>query len=206
MAAGAQVLMFAGVVTLGAMSPGPDFALVVRHSVVSGRAHGMAAAAGIAAGVFAWAAAAASGIAALIAWAPGVLTAVKLLGAAYLVYLGVQAWRSTAQAQPDPVGRATGLPAAFRDGLLTNVLNPKAAVFFVALLPQFLPARPGVLDTMALSGIAVAITVAWFIAVAALFASLRRLLTRTTVRRLIDRATGTVLIALGIRLAATSAR
>jgi threonine/homoserine/homoserine lactone efflux protein len=205
---GAQVLAFAGVVMLGAMSPGPDFAVVVRQSIVSGRSHGMAAAAGIAAGVFAWAAAAASGIAALIAWAPGVLTVVKLLGAGYLLYLGVQAWRSAGQApppRPDPSTRS-GLRAAFRDGLLTNVLNPKAAVFFVALLPQFLPARPGVLDTLALSGTAVILTLTWFVAVAALFASARRLLSRAAVRQAIDRLTGTVLIGLGVRLAVTSTR
>ncbi|MCO8274217.1 LysE family translocator [Actinoplanes sp. TRM 88003] len=208
MATGTQVLVFAGVVALGAMSPGPDFAVVVRHAIVSGRARGIAAATGIAAGVLVWAAAAATGIAALIAWAPGVLTGVKVVGAAYLIFLGVRAWRSGGSASEgeaeQPAGR--GLWVAFRDGLLTNLLNPKAAVFFVALLPQFLPAQPGVLDTITLSATAVVLSLAWFVAVAVLFASFRRLLSRAAVRRAIDRAMGVVLIGLGVRLAVTTTR
>ncbi|GAB2570823.1 lysine transporter LysE [Paractinoplanes abujensis] len=194
------------VVALGAMSPGPDFAVVVRHSVVSGRGHGMATAAGIAAGVFVWAAAAASGVAALIAWAPGALTALKLVGAGYLLYLGVRSLRSGGQAAAVEPGARKSKRAAFRDGLLCNVLNPKAAVFFVALLPQFLPAEPGIADTVVLSGLAVAVTIVWFTSVAALVSALRRLLDRAPVRRAIDRVTGVVLIGLGVRLAVTSAR
>ncbi|MBL7259296.1 LysE family translocator [Actinoplanes sp. LDG1-01] len=188
------------------MSPGPDFAVVVRHSVVSGRGHGLATAAGIAAGVFVWAAAAASGVAALIAWAPGALTALKLVGAAYLLYLGVRSLRSGGQAATVEPGTRKSRGAAFRDGLLCNVLNPKAAVFFVALLPQFLPADPGIVDTVVLSGLAVAITIVWFTSVALLVSALRRLLDRAPVRRAIDRLTGVALIALGVRLAVTTAR
>ncbi|MBM2616481.1 LysE family translocator [Actinoplanes sp. LDG1-06] len=182
------------------MSPGPDFALVVRHSVVSGRRHGMATAAGIAAGVFVWAAAAGSGVVALIAWAPDLLTGLKLVGAVYLLHLGVKSWR--AKETTEPVASSH----AFRDGLLCNVLNPKAAVFFVALLPQFLPASPGLLDTVLLSGLAVLISAVWFMTVATLVSSLRRLLARAAVRRAIDRVTGVVLIGLGVRLAVTTAR
>jgi threonine/homoserine/homoserine lactone efflux protein len=114
----------------------------------------------------------------------------------------VQAWRST--------GRAAVLPAppgsAFRDGLLCNVLNPKAAVFFVALLPQFLPARPGPVDVLLLSTITVAITLAWFGAVAQVVSLFHRVLSRPRVRRTIDAVSGTVLIALGARLALNTAR
>jgi len=207
-----QVLAFAGVVVLGAMSPGPDFAVVVRHSIVSGRARGMAAAAGIAAGVLLWASIAASGIAALIAVAPGLLTVIKLGGAGYLSLLGVKALWSARQAGGVRADYETPVPAgpdrwtAFRDGLVCNVLNPKAAVFFVALLPQFLPAAGGLVETLTLSVIAVAITAAWFLTVATLVAALRRLFRRPWVRRCLDGLAGVAFIGFGLRLAFASAR
>jgi threonine/homoserine/homoserine lactone efflux protein len=207
-----QLLAFGGVVVLGAMSPGPDFAVVVRRSAISGGAHGMATAAGIAAGVFAWAIAAATGVAALVTLASVAFTIIKLVGAGYLVFLGVKALRSALRAgdirfEPDTWPAAgPSLWTAFRDGLLCNALNPKAAIFFVALLPQFLPANPGFTDTLTLSAIAVIITAVWFSAVANLVAAFRRLFSRPAVRRTIDGLSGAVLIGLGVRLAFTSAR
>ncbi|MGW5668637.1 LysE family translocator [Micromonospora sp. NPDC003776] len=207
-----QLLAFGGVIVLGAMSPGPDFAVVVRHSAVSGRAHGTLAATGVAAGVFGWAVAAASGVAALVTLVPVAFTVVKLVGAAYLAFLGFRSLVSARRAgdvPPEPAAPAAARPgrwAAFRDGLLCNILNPKAAVFFVALLPQFLPADPGLVDTVALSVVAVAITGAWFLAVATLVAGLRRLFARPAVRRAVDGVSGLVLLGLGVRLALTSAR
>ncbi len=174
-----QLLTFSGVVVLGAMSPGPDFAVVVRRSALAGRVHGMATAVGVAAGVLAWVVAAATGVAAAVAVTPVAFTIIKLVGAGYLVYLGVNAlrsaWRHGSSVPSDPDNGSTvesGLWAAFRDGLLCNALNPKAAVFFVALLPQFLPADAGLVSMLALSAIAVAITVGWFLTVANLVAAL----------------------------------
>ncbi len=208
----AQVLTFGGVVALGAMSPGPDFAVVMRRSALGGRAHGTATAVGVAVGVLAWAIAAATGVAALIAAAALAFTLIKLVGAGYLVYLGVQALRSARRSREARSGPSLG-PAAgpglwgpFRDGVLCNALNPKAAIFFVALLPQFLPAGAGLLPLLTLSLIAVGITAAWFITVANLVAAFRRLFARPAVRRLIDGMSGTVLIGLGVRLAFTTAR
>jgi threonine/homoserine/homoserine lactone efflux protein len=152
--------------------------------------------------VFLWALAAAVGLVALLSVIPATLTLIRIVGAAYLTYLGVQAWRSTGTAAPLPARRGS----AFRDGLLCNVLNPKAAVFFVALLPQFLPARPGPLDVLLLSTMTVAITLAWFGAVAQVVSLFRRVLSRPRVRRTIDAVSGTVLIALGARLALNTAR
>ncbi|MFF0306781.1 LysE family translocator [Streptosporangium sp. NPDC004379] len=200
-----HLLAFGGVVLLGAMSPGPDFAVVVRRSAVSGRHRGMAAALGIAAGVFVWAVAAAAGVAALVAASALAYTIVKIAGAVYLICLGVRMFVAAVRggdAGPD-TRRAdqTGLWTAFREGLLCNVLNPKAAVFFVALMPQFLPdgASPG--DTLALSVIALVITMAWFLGVANFVGALRRVFARPTAHRVIDGLSGTVLVALGIRLA-----
>jgi threonine/homoserine/homoserine lactone efflux protein len=202
MTTGAQLVAFCGVVSLGAMSPGPDFAVVVRRSALSGRAEGMAAATGVATGVFLWAVAAAAGVAALVATVPVLLTTIRYAGAAYLAYLGVRALiaaaRTPAVTSGDPPGRAGG---AFRDGLLCNALNPKAAVFFLALLPQFLPARPGVLDTLTLSLVAVAITLVWFGTVANLVGAVRQVFARSQVRRTLDGLSGAALLGLGARLA-----
>lgn len=208
----AQVLTFASVVALGAMSPGPDFAVVMRRSVLAGPAHGMATAVGVAAGVFAWAIAAATGVAALVAMSSVAFTVIKIVGAGYLVYLGMNALRSAWRSGDFRSDLNTGFTAgpglwgAFRDGLLCNALNPKAAIFFVALLPQFLPAEAGLIPMLTLSLIAVVITAAWFLTVANLVAAARRVLSRPATRRFIDGMSGTVLIGLGVRLVFTTAR
>jgi threonine/homoserine/homoserine lactone efflux protein len=203
----AEVVAFGGVVMLGAMSPGPDFAVVVRRSAVSGRGHGMAAAAGIAVGVCAWVVAAATGVAALLAASVVAFTVVKVVGAAYLLYLGIKslraAWRGGGGVLKldvaDPGGR--GSWAAFSEGLLTNVLNPKAALFFVALVPQFLSAGVSVL---ALSGVALVGTAVWFLVVANVVGTLRKVFARPAVRKAVDGLTGVALIGLGVKLATST--
>lgn len=202
-----QIVAFGGVVLLGAMSPGPDLAVVIRRSAVSGRAYGMAAAAGIAVGVFAWVMAAATGIAALLAASATAFTVVKVVGAGYLLYLGVKALRAASRKGgaveldlPDPGKKSSW--AAFLEGLLTNALNPKAAFFFVALVPQFVSAHASLGDALVLSAIALAGTVLWFLVVANVVGALRRLFRRPAVRRTIDGLTGAALIGLGVNLAA----
>ncbi|MEV0389102.1 LysE family translocator [Nonomuraea sp. NPDC050643] len=204
-----QIVAFGGVVLLGAISPGPDFAVVVRRSAVSGRGHGMAAAVGIAVGVSVWVVAAATGIAALLAASAMAFTVVKVVGAAYLLYLGIKALRSALRGGgelmldvPDPGGR--GSWAAFAEGLLTNVLNPKAALFFVALVPQFVSSGATFRDTLVFSAVALGGTVAWFLVVANIVGTLRQVFARPAVRRTVDGLTGAALIGLGIKLAATN--
>lgn len=195
-------MAFCGVVSLGAMSPGPDFAVVVRRSALQGRAAGMAAATGVATGVFVWAVAAAAGVAALVATVPVVLTTIRYAGAAYLAYLGIRALLAAARPAADGLAPEPGAAGgAFRDGLLCNALNPKAAVFFLALVPQFLPAHPGTADTLTLSVLAVVVTLAWFFTVANLVAVFRRLFARSRVRRTLDGLSGAALLGLGARLA-----
>jgi threonine/homoserine/homoserine lactone efflux protein len=202
------LLAFAGIIVLGAMSPGPDFAVVVRCAALGGRRAGTAAAAGVASGIFVWAVVAAAGIAAMMSAVPAVLTIIRYAGAAYLGYLGVRALIASARGDNAgmPVAEAGRGRRAFRDGLLCNALNPKAAVFFVALLPQFLPENPGPADTVILSLIAVAITLMWFVTVANVVAGLRRLFARPRVRRSLDALSGTALLGLGARLALAGAR
>ena len=203
-----QVVAYAAVMAVGALSPGPDFAIVVRQAAVCGRARGMATAAGVAAGVFVWAVTAATGVATLLAASAVAFTAVKVVGAAYLAWLGVRALLAAARGGGGTVGGQSGdggttMSAAFRQGLLCNVLNPKAAVFFVALMPQFLAADATVVDAALLAGVAAAVALLWFLGVANLVAAMRRFLDRPRVRRAIDAVTGVALLALGLRLAAT---
>jgi len=200
-----QFLALGGVVLLAAMSPGPDFVIVLRSAAVSGRRAGMACAAGIAAGVFGWAAVTAFGAAGLLAASAVAFTVVKLVGAAYLVLLGVRALLAARRGDyepPDTSGAATrGAAAAFRQGLLTNLLNPKVAVFFIALLPQFLPTSASPLDHVLLAAVAAAASLVWFTVLANVVSAMRRFLVTGRARRAIDAVMGTLLVGLGLRIA-----
>ncbi len=205
----AQVSGVGVAMLLGAMSPGPDFLIVTRNAMLSGRRAGVASAAGVALGVFVWAMLSGLGVAGLLAASAAAFTVVKLAGAVYLCYLGARALlaarrgayeAAAQQVSADPVG----VRAGFRQGLLNNLLNPKAAVFFVALLPQFLPASPALADTGEVAAAATVVTLGWFVVLAVGIATLRRVLTRRRVRQLIDAATGTLLVGLGVRIALQS--
>ncbi|HEY0452417.1 LysE family translocator [Actinophytocola sp.] len=200
-----QLLALGGVILLAAMSPGPDFVIVTRNAMLSGRRAGMACAAGIAAGVFVWATVTALGIAGLLAASAVAFTVVKLAGAAYLVLLGIRALLAARRGGYDTLevaeGRSAGAPAAFRQGLVTNLLNPKVAVFFTALLPQFLPTSATALDHLALAGVAATVSLGWFVVLTNVVSALRRFLTATRVRRAIDAVMGTLLVGLGVRIA-----
>lgn len=204
-----QLLALGGVILLAAMSPGPDFVIVLRNAVTSGRRAGMACAAGIAAGVLVWAVVTSVGIAGLLAASAVAFTVVKLVGAAYLVLLGVQALLAARRGDYDETptaGRESserGVVAAFRQGLLTNLFNPKVAVFFVALWPQFLPHSATVVDTALMAAVAAAVTLTWFVVLANVITVLRRFLTAARVRRTIDAVMGTLLIGIGVRIAVT---
>lgn len=201
-----QLLAVGGVVLLAAMSPGPDFVIVTRNAMLSGRRAGMACAAGIAVGVFGWAVVTALGVAGLLAASAVAFTVVKLAGAAYLVLLGVRALlaaRRGGYEAPEEVSgtRTAGALAAFRQGLVTNLLNPKVAVFFTALLPQFLPATATRVDQVLLAGVAAVVSLVWFGVLANVVSALRRFLTTQRVRRAIDAVMGALLVALGLRIA-----
>jgi RhtB (resistance to homoserine/threonine) family protein len=200
-----QSLAVGGVVLIAAMAPGPDFLVVTRNAMVSGRRAGMAAAAGIAAGAAGWAVITSIGVAGLLAASAVAFTVVKLIGAAYLVLLGVRALIAArrggyAEMTTDGPARRSAA-AAFRQGLFTNLLNPKVAVFFVALLPQFLPHSATAADTIALSATVVTVVLVWYILLATMVSAMRRLLTGPKVRRAIDAVTGGLMVAIGVRIA-----
>ncbi|WP_410570851.1 LysE family translocator [Amycolatopsis sp. cmx-4-61] len=207
---GATAASFLLVVVLGAMSPGPDFVVVTRSALTGGRRAGIAAGTGIALGVFAWVVAIALGVAAVLTASAVAFTVVKLAGAAYLVVLGGKAWLAVRRGEYRDLGESTGARqltagAAFRQGLTTNLLNPKVAVYFLALLPQFLPADGATLQTLELAAIATAGTVLWFITLAVVVGALKRFLGAGRVRRGLDAVLGTVLVALGLKVAAETA-
>jgi len=203
-----RYLAFAGVAALLTVTPGADMALVTRSALAGGRRAALATTLGISLGVLAWAAASALGVAAVLATSPTAFAVLQLGGAAYLVVLGLQTLWRTRQAAPDrgeDRDRAERRTTAFRQGLLTNVLNPKIAVFYGTLLPQFLsPGDPALAISLVLAGIHVAFGLAWLTTYAWLVTRAGDVLRRPRARRALDRLTGTVLVALGLRIAASS--
>jgi threonine/homoserine/homoserine lactone efflux protein len=201
-----QYVAFLGILLLGAMSPGPDFVVVTRHAVFSGRSVGVACALGIGVGVFGWTLAVALGVAGVLAASAEVFAVIKLLGAAYLVYLGARALIAARRGAYQQLGERSegtvGMAAGMRDGLLTNLFNPKVAVFYLALLPQFLPTGATAWQTVLLATAAAAVTASWFALLAVVIGALRRFLTSIRVRRIMDAVFGALLVALGVRIAA----
>ena len=199
---------FALVAALLTILPGPDSALILRSALVQGRKHAYATALGIASGTFVWGAAAALGAAALLAASEFGFMLLKIVGAVYLAYLGitmiVKSFRHRAAASdtPAPVG---SLAAAFGRGALTNLLNPKVGVFYIALIPQFIPEGVAPIGMgLLLALVHVVESVVWFtgLILAAHFA--RKWLSSPRVSAWIDRVTGGVLVAFGAVLAAES--
>jgi threonine/homoserine/homoserine lactone efflux protein len=150
------------------ITPGPDIAFVAARSMTHGRAAGLAGIAGIVTGGMGHTALASLGLSSVFLISEFAFTAVKIAGAAYLVWLAFGLWRDPERARDlEPIGPA-GLARAFRDGLVTNLLNPKIAIFFLALLPQFVDtARGGVGQQMAVLGASLMIAGGAFLMVVA---------------------------------------
>ena len=193
------LLAFVPVAVLVTITPGPATAMVVRSAAAGGRRNALACTAGNSLGVLAWGALAAAGLAAAVATSVTVFTVVKLAGALVLIALGVQSLRMR-----HPPGPATAASdgRAFRDGLVTSVSNPKLAVFYVALFPQFVPAGAPVLPSaMLMAATIVAFDVAWYSALAYGVTRARRAFLEGPWARRVERLTGAVLVGLGVRLA-----
>jgi threonine/homoserine/homoserine lactone efflux protein len=179
-------------------TPGPDTALTIRNTLLGGRDNGLRTAIGVATGQALWTLAASVGIAALVAASQPVFTAVRIAGAAYLVWLGLQALTAVVRGSRHEY-RPRGSAAGYRQGLLSNLANPKMAVFFTSLLPQF---GSGFGELLALGLVFATMTLAWLSAYALAVAGTRRFLVRGRVRRVLDGLSGIALVALGTRLAA----
>ncbi|GAB3645110.1 LysE family translocator [Glycomyces tarimensis] len=202
------IMVFATAILVAVIVPGPDFAMVTRNAMLSGRASGVWTALGVALGVGVWVVATAAGLAALLAASVFAFTVVKIAGALYLAYLGVKSIAAAFRDRSRPVGKIEldqrmSRWEAFRSGLLCNLLNPKALVFFTALLPQFIGGGAHWSHVGELAAVGTALTAVWFVVLANLVGLLRRFLTRPVVRAWINGVTGAVLVALGVRVAAT---
>jgi threonine/homoserine/homoserine lactone efflux protein len=203
-------LAYVGVSLVVIMTPGPDTAITIRNTLFGGRAGGIFTALGIASGLTVWAIATSAGIVALLVASEPLFLAVKYAGAAYLVFLGMQALREAiwpagdakGQTLTHGFGRRLSPRAAFRQGLISDLGNPKIAVFFASLLPQFVPAGTATFSAFLFLGIVFAlITLGWLSLYAMLVAKAGDFLRRPRIRRTIEGVTGTLLIGLGVRLA-----
>jgi threonine/homoserine/homoserine lactone efflux protein len=199
------LLTFVPVAGLLSLTPGVATALVVRNALRGGRRHAFWTTSGNAVGVLAWGCCAALGIAAIVATSAAAFNAIKLAGAVVLVVMGVRSLAGSgalaAPLQPMPPAAVCD-QAAVRDGLLTSLANPKLAVFFVALFPQFVPRGTPVLPA-AVGMVCVIVTfdLMWYSLLAALVSRARRQFIEGRWARRVERVTGAVLIGLGIRLA-----
>ena len=199
------LLWFAVVVLILTVTPGPGVIYVTARAMSQGRRAGFASAFGIEAGEVIWLVAAATGVAALLAAPAGALTFLRWAGAAYLVFLGIQRWRHATTVAIPAAAPAVRL---FAQGVVTQLLNPKVAVFFVAFLPQFLDASRPLAQQVAVLGvvyiaIALAVDVAYVLASSAVGG---RLVGSVKAQRRTARASAATYVALGVVTAVEGVR
>jgi threonine/homoserine/homoserine lactone efflux protein len=205
----ALLLPFLGVVAILTITPGPDMLLVLRNGLREGSRTAWYTGLGCCAGIATHATCAVLGLSALLAASATAYAAVKLAGAAYLAYLGVRmliaavrggsgAEQSVALADGERLGRG----GAFRQGLFTNLLNPKIALLFLTLLPQFVSGgEPRLRTTATLAVIFLAIAVVWWRMFTLALAPVSHFLGVPRVRRALDAVAGTAMIAIGLKVA-----
>jgi threonine/homoserine/homoserine lactone efflux protein len=204
---------FALVVGLLTLAPGVDTALIVRTSVLGAQRRAWGVVLGIQSGTLAWGTLTAAGVTALLTASRTAYALVRLAGACYLLWLGARMLWATGRRQsltPTPprdegAGVHNGLFSAWRQGALTNLLNPKMGAFYVALLPQFIPhgSSPFMFGIL-LTCVHIALGTAWSTVLVFAARKLRGLLLRPFARRLFERVTGTVIAGFGLRLACSS--
>ena len=201
------MLVFVGVAAIVIVVPGPDTAVVTKNVLVHGRRAAFGTSLGVTAGLSVWTLAAAVGVASVVRASAVAFTVLKLIGALYLVWLGLQALRAPGHAEPGARPSTADMPAmgalgGFRQGFLSDLANPKIGIFFTSLLPQFVdPGHSVLLPFLALGAVFVLMTVLWLSAYCLIAARAAETLQRPRVKAAMDRVTGIVLIALGLRLA-----
>ena len=200
--------IFLGVAALVIITPGPDMAIVTKNAVLHGRRAALGTSFGVNAGLAVWTLASALGVASLVRASATAFTVLKLIGAAYLIWLGIQALRASrtraaaSDAAAAPSRKVLDARDGFRQGIFSNLANPKIAVFFTSLLPQFIgPDRSVLVPFLVLGGTFVLMTLIWLSAYSLLAVRASAVLQRPRVKAGIDRLSGVVLIGLGVRLA-----
>jgi threonine/homoserine/homoserine lactone efflux protein len=203
-----QVIAFAALAALLTITPGPDTMLVIRNVMAGGCSAGFMTTLGICCGLFIHATLSAAGLSLILVRSGTAFDAVKLLGAVYLMWLGLRslkrsAWDSVDQVpKPTQAKQLTGSWSSFVEGLLSNALNPKVAMFYLAFLPQFIRTDEWIFGkSMMLAGIHFAEGILWLSVVTLSFSWFRAWINRRLVRRAIEASTGAILIVFGARLA-----
>ena len=200
------IASFAVIVALLTLTPGLDTALILRTSLLAGRRPAWAVVLGIQAGTLLWGLLAAAGLSALLAASHLAYEVLRWAGVAYLIWMGGRMlWHSRTSRVDDaaPLGPPdAGWGRAFRRGLLTNLLNPKVGAFYVAMLPQFMPAGvPHAVMGVLLAGVHACEALVWSAVLIGFTGVVRGWLRRPSVKRALDRLTGLIVIGFGLRLA-----
>jgi RhtB (resistance to homoserine/threonine) family protein len=207
----AQVLTFAGLAALLTITPGSDTMLVIRSVLARGQRAGLLTTVGICCGLFIHASLSAAGLSLILVKSAAVFETVKLAGACYLVFLGIQSLRKLTR---KPTERQVQIPyrekrasvrapwKSFMEGMLNNLLNPKLAVFYLAFLPQFInPGDPVFCKSMLLAGIHFIMGIVWLSTVTLFLGKMRAFFASARVRKWLEATCGAVLIGMGITLA-----
>jgi threonine/homoserine/homoserine lactone efflux protein len=206
-----QIAAFTVAATVVTITPGADMALVARRALTDGWRRASLTSAGVVTGLLVHATASAVGISAILVHSATAFTALKVVGACYLVLLGILSFRAARWTAREPVqvvvaerSRRSG-PTSFAQGFLNNVLNPKPALFYLAFLPQFFePGDPVVVLTGIMVAIHIAISIVWLVLWGWMIARASGAFARPRWRATLERVTGGILVALGLRLATTS--
>ena len=200
-----QIVPFLAVAVVIVITPGVDMALITKNALAHGRTAALATAFGVSTGIALWALAAAAGLAAVVAASAEAFTVIRLVGAVYLIYLGVQALRSARLRTPASTRRPVAplrAEVAFRQGFVNNLLNPKIAVFFTSLLPQFVGhGSSPLVGFLVLGTMFTALGLVWVTAFALAASRARASLARPRVQAALETVSGLVLIGLGVRVA-----
>lgn len=206
----AQFISFLVAITLLTISPGVDTLLVIRNTARGGIRDGITTSLAISCGLFVHATISALGISLILLQSAWAFHMLKLVGAGYLIWLGIASLLAARRGQPLPVnGVLEGVPAVscwqpVKEGFLSNVLNPKTVVFYMAFLPQFIaPGDPALLKSLWLAGVHFIIANIWQISVVMMVGSAGKWLANARFAQILNAATGSVLVVLGIRLALT---
>jgi RhtB (resistance to homoserine/threonine) family protein len=205
-----QWLPFLLAITALTMSPGVDSLLVIRNAARGGWRDGFVTSFGICLGLFGHAAVSAAGLSVILLGSAELFTAMKFAGAAYLVWLGIQSLRSAIHAKglviAEQRSKVVSVARSLREGLLSNVLNPKPIVFYMAFLPQFIdPAHSAMVQSLAMAAMHFTIAMVWQGVLVVAVERARVMLARPRVSKVMDSVTGVLLLGFGAKLAVTQA-